>query len=115
MVTAELVDLDATPPTAVDSADTLAYGEHLAVIYTACHGSDYAGLETFGGTNITPHETAIGAWTEADFIRAVQQGRRPDGTMLSEDMPWKDFSNFTDAEIHAIWTYLQSVDPVASE
>ncbi len=118
LVTAELVDMNAAPPGAVDPQDTLAYGAHLAVFCTACHGVDFAGMEILGDSspNITPHETGIGAWAEADFIRAVRQGERPDGTMLdSEAMPWQEFSHFTDAEIHAIWTYLQSIDPVAAE
>ena len=35
---------------------------------------------TFYGPNITPHPQAgIGRWSEADFIRAVREGRRPDG------------------------------------
>src|SRR5450755_3104995 len=35
---------------------------------------------TFYGPNITPHPDAgIGRWTEADFIRAMRHGERPDG------------------------------------
>src|SRR5215510_12878657 len=35
---------------------------------------------TFYGPNITPHPTqGIGRWSEADFIRAVREGVRPDG------------------------------------
>src|SRR5215204_5783258 len=34
----------------------------------------------FYGPNITPHPQAgIGAWKEADFFRAMREGRRPDG------------------------------------
>jgi hypothetical protein len=28
----------------------------------------------------------------------------------AEQMPWPNFSLFTDAEIHALWLYLQSLD-----
>ena len=35
---------------------------------------------TFYGPNITPHPQAgIGRWSEADFMRAMRQGVRPDG------------------------------------
>ena len=35
---------------------------------------------TFYGPNITPHPQAgIGRWSEADFIRAMRHGERPDG------------------------------------
>ena len=59
--------------------------------------------------NLTP--AGIGRWTEADFARAVRNGRRPDGRQLDEFMPWKVFGGMTDAEIHALWRYLQSVPP----
>jgi mono/diheme cytochrome c family protein len=115
LVTAELVDLNAPPPGAIAAEDTLAYGEYRAVFCTACHGVDFAGNEFAGGPNITPHESATGTWTEADFAQAIRKGRRPDGTAISTDMPWESFSLYTDEEVHAIWTYLQSVAPVARE
>src|SRR5450631_137086 len=35
---------------------------------------------TFYGPNITPHPDAgIGRWSEADFMRAMRLGERPDG------------------------------------
>ncbi len=68
-----------------------------------------------GGVNITPHETALGTWTEVDFARAIRQGLRPDGSAISTDMPWESFRLYTDEEVHAIWTYLQTVDPIAKE
>ena len=42
-------------------------------------------------------------------LRAVRTGRRPDGRQLDEFMPWKVFAGMTDAEVHALWRYLQSV------
>jgi alcohol dehydrogenase (quinone), cytochrome c subunit len=69
----------------------------------------------FGSPNITPHETAVGKWTEEEFIRAVTQGIRPDGTTLSSDMPYETFGLYTEEELHAIWMYLQTVEPVAVE
>jgi hypothetical protein len=51
----------------------------------------------------------IGNWTEADFVRALREGTRPDGTVINEFMPWKAFRGMTDAELHAIWLYLRSV------
>ena len=39
---------------------------------------------TVKGANITPdRETGIGAWSEADIKRALQDGRRPNGTQLA--------------------------------
>jgi hypothetical protein len=68
----------------------------------------------FGSPNITP--AAIGTWTEAEFLRAVTEGVRPDGTLLDpEAMPWESFGRYTDEELRALWAYLQSVAPVAQE
>ena len=73
------------------------------------------GNDLAGGPNITPHESAIGTWSEEEFARAIRQGERPDGTAISTDMPWETFSLYTDEEVHAIWTYLQTVEPVVRE
>lgn len=115
VATAELVDLSAPPPGAVDPEDTLALGMQRAAFCTACHGEDLAGNSIAGGPNITPHETALGAWTEADFIRALREGKRPDGSAISTDMPWETLRLYTDAELSAIWAFLQTVEPVARQ
>ena len=40
---------------------------------------------TFYGPNLTPHpEAGIGRWTEADFVRAMRHGIRPDGAHYSD-------------------------------
>jgi mono/diheme cytochrome c family protein len=109
VVTAEHVDRDEAPPAAVNPEDTLAHGAYLAVFCTACHGADLAGIEMAGSPSLWP---AIGSWTEAEFTRAVREGVRPGGTNLSTEMPWEAFSRYTDEEVRAIWTYLQSLEPV---
>ena len=115
VVPVENVDISQPPPSIVSAEDTLAYGEYLAVFCTACHMPNFAGSEMFGSPNITPHETAVGTWTEAEFVRAVTEGVRPDGTQLDpEQMPWESFGRYTDEELHAIWAYLQTVEPVAN-
>ncbi|HXV97527.1 MAG TPA: cytochrome c, partial [Anaerolineae bacterium] len=63
LVTAEIVNMNTPPKTAASPEDILAFGEQRAAFCTACHGEDYTGNELVGGPNITPHETAIGAWT----------------------------------------------------
>jgi cytochrome c553 len=115
LVTAELVDLNAPPPAAIPPEDMLALGEYRAAFCTACHGEDFTGNSIAGGPNITSHATAIGPWTEDDFARAIREGQRPDGSVISTDMPWESFSHFTDEEVHAIWTYLQTIEPVARD
>lgn len=71
---------------------------------------DVNGAEIFT-PNLTPDkETGIGRWTEAQFVRAIKQGFRPDNTVIRWPMLlWRDL---TDGEARAIFAYLQSVPPI---
>ena len=114
LVAVENVDTSQPPPAPISPEDTLAYGKYLAAFCAACHMPDLAGNEMFGSPNITP--AAIGAWTEAEFLRAMTQGVRPDGTLLNpEEMPWESFGLYTDEELRALWAYLQTITPVTQE
>ncbi len=67
---------------------------------------------TFYGPNITPHpEAGIGRWTEADFIRAMRHGERPDGANYFPAFPYPSFSRITDADLRDLWAYLRSLPP----
>ena len=67
---------------------------------------------TFYGPNITPHRDAgIGKWSEADFIRAMRHGIRPDGANLYPAFPYPSFTKIIDADLRDMWTYLQSLPP----
>ena len=93
-------------------SDTVAFGSYLAHIAGCleCHGPTLGGGGG-GGTNITPGGP-LGKWTEADFMRAIKEGKRPDGTAIPETMPWKDMSRMSDQELDAVWQYVHSVPPV---
>lgn len=101
----------------VERTETPEYGRYLANI-SGCHGCH--GFELSGGrvagppdlppaANLTP--AGIGSWTEGDFVRAMREGKRPDGTVIDEFMPWQQFREMTDSELRALWLYLQSVPP----
>lgn len=91
----------------------------------ACHTEDtqaavrYAGgralktpFGTFYGPNITPHPTAgIGGWAEADFIRAMRHGRRPDGANYFPAFPYPSFTSITDTDLLDLWAYLRTLPP----
>ena len=65
---------------------------------------------TFFGPNITPHRKAgIGAWSEADFVRAMRDGRRPDGANLFPAFPYPSFTRMNDADLKDLWAYLRSL------
>jgi hypothetical protein len=65
--------------------------------------------------NLTPDNTGIGAWSFEQFKTAIRKGKykglegsRP----LLPPMPWQQISNFSDGDLEAIFTYLQSIKPV---
>src|SRR5688572_24189126 len=65
---------------------------------------------TFFGPNITPHAGAgIGRWSEADFIRAMRHGRRPDGANYFPAFPYPSFTKMSEADLRDLWAYLRSV------
>lgn len=89
----------------------------------ACHTEDkkdaapYAGgraLKTpfgiFYGPNITPDPQAgIGRWTEADFIRAMRHGERPDGAAYFPAFPYASFTGITDSDLRDLWAFLRTL------
>jgi len=70
----------------------------------------------FYGPNITPHPQAgIGRWTEANFVRALREGRRPDGAHYYPAFPYPSFTRIVDADLRDLWAYLRSLPPSARE
>jgi mono/diheme cytochrome c family protein len=65
---------------------------------------------TFYGPNITPHPQAgIGKWTEADFMRALRHGKRPDGANYFPAFPYPSFTGMTDGDARDLWAYLRTL------
>jgi mono/diheme cytochrome c family protein len=69
---------------------------------------------TFYGPNITPDPKAgIGSWKEADFIRAMREGKRPDGANYFPAFPYSSFTRISDADLRDLWAYLRTLKPSA--
>jgi mono/diheme cytochrome c family protein len=67
---------------------------------------------TFYGPNITPHPQAgIGRWTEADFVRALREGRRPDGAHYFPAFPYPSYTKIADADLRDLFAYLRTLPP----
>ncbi len=110
---------------AVDAA-AIARGAYLARAgncvgcHTARGGEEYAGgrgIETpFGvvyAPNLTPdRETGLGAWTEAEFWRALHHGRSRDGRLLYPAFPYPSYTQVTREDSAALHAFLQSLPPV---
>lgn len=119
LLAAQMIDhsnLDRHNPTPGPTAE---YGAYLAVSCTGCHGEGLSGGTIPGvppnwpqAANITLHESGIAGWTEDDFMRALREGIRPDGSEINgEFMPIRLTKQATDDEIRAMWAYLQTVSP----
>lgn len=67
---------------------------------------------TFYAPNITPDpEHGIGRWTEADFRRALREGRAPAGFAYFPSFPYTAYTGMTDGDIADLWAYLRTVPP----
>jgi mono/diheme cytochrome c family protein len=92
----------------------------LAVRHTEKGGIPFAGGRPFKlpfGTiyapNLTPDkETGIGAWSDAEFLRAVHQGIGRRGEHLYPAFPYASYTMLADADVLAIKAYLFSLAPV---
>ncbi len=99
----------------------LARAGNCAGCHTALGGLAYAGgleLPTAFGTFVTPNitpdqDTGIGAWTPQDFWRAMHHGKGRDGKFLYPAFPYTEYTKVTRDDTDAIFSYLQSITPVA--
>lgn len=114
-IVAENIPAGPTNRATVAPGPTVEYGKYLTVIgaCAGCHGPNLSGGQPGEGglkaANLTP--TGLKGWTEADFIKSMRTGVRPDGRVLSAVMPWPYVGKLTDDELRATWLYLQSLPP----
>jgi mono/diheme cytochrome c family protein len=98
-------------------APSVELGQHIAQVCRGCHGPNLSGGKLQGDPdmpivgNITPHETGLKGWSEGDFIHALREGKRKDGSAINVMMPWKAYGQMSDTELKAVWAYLQTVPP----
>jgi hypothetical protein len=123
-----------------DSTDAVALGKYLVTgrydCYP-CHSADFkkismevpessAGYCGGGNTMITPNgnkiytanitmdeKTGIGTWTEDDFRNALLNQKNKTGHAIRP--PMLPYNGMTDAEIHGIWAYLQTIPKISNE
>ena len=116
LVPAEKID-HAAKPAAPPVGVSIEYGRYLAAGCTGCHGVGYSGGPIPAAppsfppaANLTPDTaTGLGAWSEADFVRAMREGVRPNGSTINPAMPWKNFSRMSNTELKALYMFLRQV------
>ncbi len=110
----------------VATPEQVARGAYLARAgnCAACHtdrgGAAFAGgkgIATPFGTviasNLTPDaRTGIGAWSAAQFWRAMHNGRSADGRLLYPAFPYPNFTEITRDDADALFAFLRSQVPV---
>jgi len=67
--------------------------------------------------NLTPDkETGLGKWTLRTFIDTIRTGRHEGrGREILPPMPYQMYKHFTDADMEAIFSYLQSIPAVKNK
>ncbi len=105
------------------------YGEYLANIghCMECHtprndkgmlqrASLGAGGQSFKGPwgesvsrNLTPHESGLKSWTDAQIAKAVREGVDRDGKPYKPPMGYGFYKNISDADMGALIAYLRSL------
>ena len=110
---AEQIEHNVPPPAAPPPGATADYGQYLVTIGNCqdCHGDDLSGgwiTPTWPRAPSIRRSGAIQNWTLDDFVKAMRDGVRPDGTSVDIFMPWYLFGDMTDEELTAIWLYLQA-------
>jgi len=123
-----------TTPTSAQDDKRLERGAYLMNSIVACgnchaqrdkEGRPIAALGLSGGfvfdekpfkayaSNITPdRETGIGTWTEAQLVRAIREGIRPDGSLIGPPMPIAFYRGISDDDARALAAYVLAQPPV---
>ncbi|MCU0698382.1 MAG: cytochrome c [Myxococcaceae bacterium] len=103
--------------TPVDAGTTMGNATNGQALYAnrgcnGCHGMNGEGSAS--GPNITGNMTAgIGAWTQAEFNKAIREGVGKDGMMFCTNMPRTPSLN--DTQLGDLFAFLKSKDSTSTE
>jgi mono/diheme cytochrome c family protein len=112
---AEKIDHRAAPAPAVPVAANAEHGAYVANACTGCHGASLKGGRIPGAppgwpraADLTPQAGgAMARYDTADkFVEMMRSGRRPDGSAVSEVMPFASLRNMNDVDLQALYSYL---------
>jgi mono/diheme cytochrome c family protein len=70
------------------------------------------GATVYSPNITTDEETGIGRWSDAELVRFIRHGIRPDG---SAALPIMEYQNLSDEDLAAIIAFLRSQEPVRHE
>jgi cytochrome c553 len=102
--------------TPANEADAVAKGAYLVstAACQGCHRADFTGGggPPPGAANITP--IGIGDWNEQQFLTAMREHKRPDGSTIDEVMP-RLYGQMSDGDLRAIFAFLRTIPPAGAK
>ena len=63
--------------------------------------------------NLTPHDSGLKGWSDAEIARAIRSGVSRDGSKLKPPMAFSYYRNIDDADMAALIAYLRALKPQA--
>jgi mono/diheme cytochrome c family protein len=114
----EKIDHTLPPSRPVPEAVTLEHGAYVANSCIGCHGQHLSGGKIPGGAptwpaaaNLTPGKgSAMSRYPTPDlFLAMMRSGHRPDGTPISQVMPFGSLGRMNDTDLRAVHAYLKTV------
>ncbi|MFL6674625.1 MAG: c-type cytochrome [Massilia sp.] len=116
----EKIDHKLPPARPVEAAITAAHGAYVANACIGCHGTHLSGGKIAGGpptwpaaANLTPGKgSAMVRYSTPDtFLAMMRSGHRPDGSAISQVMPFGSLGQMNDIDLRALHAYLLTVPP----
>jgi mono/diheme cytochrome c family protein len=117
---AERIDHRAPPSAVVPVAASVEHGGYLVHMCSGCHGPTLKGGPIAGAPPGGPHAPDITSSagsamarydSAAKFVAMMRSGKRPDGTAVSEVMPFASLRQINDTDLNALYAYLRSLPP----
>ena len=117
---AEIIDHTLAPGVPVKAEVSLAHGAYVAHSCIGCHGAKLSGGRIPGSppewpapANLTPGQgSAMARYPTADrFMHMLRTGQRPDGTPISNVMPFGSLRQMNETDMRALHAYLKTLPP----
>ncbi|CAM3721103.1 Alcohol dehydrogenase [Bordetella sputigena] len=119
-----VADADTASPQLIQRGEYVARLSDCVACHSTANGAPFAGglematpLGSIYATNITPDkDTGIGAYSLADFDRALRHGVALDGHRLYPAMPYPSYAKLNDDDVRALYAYfMHGVRPAHQE
>lgn len=119
----EKIDHHTQPTSAVPADVSVKHGAYVANMCMGCHGPQLSGGAVPGGppswpaaANLTPGAGSVLPRypTVEAFIAMMRSGKRPDGSAVSDAMPFPSLKALDDQELQSLYVYFHALPAVAA-